>query len=69
MPNVIENEELIERLYFEVMQLGDLIMDVDRMNDPALEDAVCTASIALKNAADGLFDASKIIAALRREVA
>lgn len=69
MPNIEQNADLIERLYFEAMLLGEQIEEVDRMNDPALEDAVCTASISLKNAADGLFDASKIIAALRREVA
>lgn len=69
MPNVIQNADLIDRLYFEVMQLGDMIMDVDNMNDPDLEDAICTASIALKDASDGLFNAAKAIAILRREVA
>jgi hypothetical protein len=69
MPNVIQNADLIERLYFEVMQLGDLIMQVDNMNDPDLEDAICDTSIALKNASDGLFNASKAIETLRREVA
>jgi len=69
MPNVIQNADLIDRLYFEVMQLGDMVMDVDNMNDPDLEDAISTASIALKDASDGLFNAAKAIAILRREVA
>lgn len=69
MPNIEQNADLIERLYFEAMLLGDQIGEVDRMNDPVLEDAIATASIALKDAADGLLNASKAIANLRREVA
>jgi len=69
MPNVIQSADLIGRLYFEVMRLGEQINNVDRMNDPDLEDAIIKASIALKDASDGLLEASNAIETIRREVA